>query len=150
MTRRPAYSLLELLAVIAIIGMMASLTVRLLPESLGNLASRVEARRLVRDLNQTRSRAIATGSRHRLVFAETSGAYESYTIVRVNADGSTTAVDLIHEFPDKLTVTGNGGYIEFDFDGATNGANLIVLAGAQRSVQVSLATLTGACTVSEL
>lgn len=149
MYRRKAYSLLELLAVISIIGMLSALSASFLPDSLGNLGSKVDAHRLARDLKQVRSRAISTGDNHRLTYSVSNGQVIGYTIERVPAAGAVEEVDFFHAFADMVTVTTNGDYTEFDFEGAATGADLIILTAPKKTWQVYLTTLTGTVSVEE-
>jgi len=58
MHRRRALTLLELVAVLAIVGLLAAVSIRF-AVSLGNVEGQVDARRLALDLAQARRRAIS-------------------------------------------------------------------------------------------
>ena len=99
-TRR-GYSLLEVIAVLAVIGILAaSAVVRLAPESISNFGAKTDARRLAVDLLQARRRAIATGDNHLLSLTYNGGSIVGYTVQKRLADSSTVDVDTLRRFPD--------------------------------------------------
>jgi prepilin-type N-terminal cleavage/methylation domain-containing protein len=147
---RRGYTLLELIAVLGIIGILAGMAVvRLSPDSVANFGSRVDARQVALDLMQARRRAIATGDNHLLVFTQQGTALVGYAVHRRNADDSTAAVDDYHTFPDKLTVTASSLTPEFTFEGESLTAYTITLTGPDRSWQVTVTQAAGMVEVAE-
>ncbi|MEM9187398.1 MAG: type II secretion system protein [Planctomycetota bacterium] len=73
--QRRAYSLFELLAVLAIIGAVAGMAVTKFGHATYEAAdAQGFARRMALDVSQTRRRAIASGDDHYLQFSRVSGA----------------------------------------------------------------------------
>jgi len=147
---RSGYSFLELVAVVAVIGVLAAIAaVRFSADSVGNLAAKVDARKVALDLAQARRRAIATGDNHLLVFQQSGGDIVGYTVHRRWPDTSTTAVDEYRPFPGHLTVTVAPSDPEFTFQGEALAAYTITLAGPERTWQVTVAQATGAARATE-
>ncbi len=142
---RPGFSLMELVAVLGLLGAMVAVAAVLMPGLEGNLGARVEARRVARDLHQARRRAIATGDNHLLQFGG-----RGYQIRRRAGNGSTTAVDNVYTFPSELSVTVSPSSPEFTFEGQALATYLIRLSGTSRTYRVRVYPATGAIQVQEL
>jgi prepilin-type N-terminal cleavage/methylation domain-containing protein len=144
--RRAGYSLLELIAVVAILGIMAAMTWATMTTGvLGNHGADVTARQLALDLQLARRQAIATGINHWLQLTASGGNITAYQIYRTNG-GSSIAVDAVRTIPDHVTATlsPNGSTTPaFTFEGQAASSFAFTLAGASRTWQVSVTALTG-------
>ncbi len=147
---RPGFSMIELVAVLALLGVMILVTATYSTGTLGNLGAKVEARRLAFDLNQARRRAIATGDNHFLQFTSSGSSIVSYQIMRRFDDNSTTAVDDVYVFPGEVNVVSKANSAEFDFEGSASASYQINFNGSKRSYQVAVDLLTGTVNVTEL
>ena len=145
---RGGYTLLELVAVLLLLGMLAGLTARLAPD-LADMASRVDSRKLALDLEQARRRAISTGDNHLLVFQQSGGAIVGYTVHRRIDVSTTEAVDQYRPFADELTVSVSPGNPEFTFEGAATAACTITVTGSDKVQTLSVLPATGAIAISE-
>lgn len=147
---RSGFSMLEMMAVIVILGLLAAMAVaRMDSSTLGNMASRVVARQMALDLMQARRRAIATGENHRLALQAGMGGHVGYTMEQ-GAAGSATAVDEYFAFPSGVVlVISPNSSPEFDFQGEALAAYTITVAGPQRTWQIDVYQLTGAVKVTE-
>lgn len=147
---RGGFSILELLLVVTMLGLIATLAPRFGGDPLGNYGAGVDARRVSLDMIQARRRAISTGDNHFLSF-QTGGGGQivGYTVYRRFPDTSTAPVDSYKAFPVNVTVT-ISATPEFAFDGAGLSAYTITLAGPDRTWQVTSAQATGSVRVVEL
>ena len=136
---------MELTATIAILGLLAGMSVALVPSSLSNLGSKVDARRLYRDLNQTRTRAIATGDDHRIIFTgSAAGSPTGYIVQRIDSRGRTTPVDVGYLFAKDVQVSVTGSdHVGFTFEGTSFGASSIALYSPSAQWTVAIAAATG-------
>ncbi len=152
--RRPrgAYTLLELLAVVIVLGLIAAAAVgSFRPETFGDLGAHTDARRLALDVIQTRRRAIATGENHLLALQFSGPDVVGYTVERRLGGGGTEAVDSFRRFSDRVTVgISPVAGPEFDFEGAALASSTITITGPHRTWQVTITQATGAVAVVEL
>ncbi len=144
---RQAVTLLELIAVVAILGIFAVVAIsRIGPGTLYNFGARADARRLAVDLLQARRGSIATGENHYLAFTVVGGEATGYALFRRKAGGD-VAVDTPHEFPGNVVVTTSHADAEFTFEGAALAAYQIELTGPEQTWQVDVVPVTGAIDV---
>jgi prepilin-type N-terminal cleavage/methylation domain-containing protein len=146
---RRAFSFLELVAVIAMIGVVALAAGAYLgTSSLGNGEAEGFARKISLALNYARRSTISTGDNHYLQLAYSGGNVASYTLYR-RAAGGDVQVDDTKTVPQDVTVTSAQGTLEFDFEGAALAAYNISVAGPNRSWSVAVVPVTGAIRVTE-
>jgi len=141
---RRAFSLLELLAALTIIGVLAAAGItRFGSGTLENVGAEGFARKLALDLMQARRRTIATGDNHYLQLTIVASKVTSYTMWR-RAGGGDVVVDETRTVPAGADVTASHATLEFDFDGTALAAYSIAVAGPNRSWTVSTVMATGA------
>ena len=147
---RRGISLIELIAVVVILGVVAAVAVgRLGFQSLADVGSQADARRLAFDLLAVQRRAIATGDNHYLQLDQANGRFVGYTAYRVSAAGA-VAVDNPRTFATGLNLQASHTRMEFTFEGAALAAYQITLAAPDRSWQLTVVPTTGAVRVTEL
>ena len=151
MSLRRGLSLVELLAVMAILGVMVTAGFAVLRlDSAGNLGAETAAHTLAKDLQHARRLAITTGNDHYLLFTTSGGSITGYTIY----DGSTaSAVDAYRQIPDTVTATIAPSASQtpaLTFEGLASASFTITLAGPDRSLAVSVLAATGRPVVSQL
>jgi prepilin-type N-terminal cleavage/methylation domain-containing protein len=146
------YSLLELIAVVAILGIMACMTYAMMTtDVLGNHGADATARQLALDLELARREAIATGINHWLQLSVSGGQVTAYQIYRTNG-GSSIAVDTLRAIPEHVTVTispSGSTTPAFTFEGQAASTFTFTLAGASRTWQVAVTAATGRARVIE-
>ncbi|TWT89918.1 hypothetical protein Mal64_03000 [Pseudobythopirellula maris] len=118
-----AFSLLELTATVAVIGLVATMALqRYGSTTLGTTRAEGYTRRLVLDLRQAQRRAIATGDDHYVAFASDSGEIVSHTLMR-DLPGGDAAADETVAVPQGVTVTSADTAWTYDFEGAVSGSS---------------------------
>jgi prepilin-type N-terminal cleavage/methylation domain-containing protein len=148
MCQRHAFTLLEMLAVSALLGILALAAAGAFhPQSVGDLEGRITAERLAWDLRQARRRAISSGDNHALVLATSGGNVVSFTLNRRLPDTSLTAVDATVALPAYVTVVGSSTTPEFTFEGAALAGYTFTITAPHRSWTVTVAQATGAVRV---
>jgi hypothetical protein len=146
--RRRAFSLVELIAIVAIIGLLA--TAGLMKYGAGtvqNLSGDAFARKLALDLMQARRRTIATGDNHYLLLAPAAGNVTSYRMWR-RASGGDVVVDQTQTVPTGVTCSVSHTTLEFDFDGAALAAYSASVVAPNRTWTVSTVMATGTVQVA--
>ncbi|MBX7168048.1 MAG: prepilin-type N-terminal cleavage/methylation domain-containing protein [Pirellulales bacterium] len=142
------FSLLELMAVLTLIGLLATVSLSTLPQRMGNLSTKVDARRIVLDLVHCRRAAIATGDNHVLVLNYSGKAVNGYTPSRRTAKGL-VPVEQPRTFPGDVKAEFSGGEPEFTFEGSALASYEIVLTATSRVTVVTVVQATGSAQVSE-
>lgn len=130
-TARRAFSLIEMLAVLAIVGVLSGMAFMRFGTSYQTTATEGFVRALMLDLRQARARTISTGDNHYVLLSRTSGVVTSYTLYRDTGSGD-IVVDRTVAVPDGTTVTTATDQWEFEFDGGLGtgtGSGTIVVAG---------------------
>ena len=143
---RGAFSLLELLAVVTILGVLvAAGFATMTTDSVANHSAGIAARQLALDLEQARRQAIASGSNHFLQFTLAGSNITGYTVRRSNGAGS-TVVDTFRAIPAHVTVTmspSGSASPAMNFEGQAASSYTLTLAGPNRTWQVIVTAVTG-------
>lgn len=140
--QRGGFSLLEVLAVVVILGLLAVAgAARLAPGVEGNLASGTDSFRILMALRQARSAAIATGDNHRVRMVSTGGAITGFQIERDG--GSTTIVEGPYTFSQSISITQSGSDATFNFQGEAVVAPVITFSGPNRTDRITVVSATG-------
>ncbi|MEW4561729.1 prepilin-type N-terminal cleavage/methylation domain-containing protein [Bremerella sp. JC770] len=140
--RHAGFSLLELLAVVTILGLLAAIgAARLAPGIQGNIARGTDSFRTLMALRQTRAAAIATGDEHRLRLLTTSGTITGFQIERLG--GSTTIVEGPHAFSGETAILQTGSDATFNFQGEAIVAPVLTFAGTDRTDRITVVAATG-------
>ncbi len=146
---RRAFSLLELMTVVAIIGLMALAGIsRFGNTTLSNSSADGFARKLSLSLAHARRATISTGDNHYVQLAPASGVITNFAIIR-KASGGDVQVDQSHAVPQDVTVSSATRTLEFDFDGTALAAYTISITAPERSWDVTVVQLTGSIAVTE-
>lgn len=143
-TARRAFSLIEILAVLVIVGLLSSMAFMRFGTTHQTTSAEGFVRTLMLDLRQARARTISTGDNHYVLLSRSSGVVVSYTLYRETGSGD-AVVDRTVTVPDGTTVTTGTDQWEFEFDGslgAGTGTSTIVVSGPhyQWTITVYLAT----------
>lgn len=147
--RHQGFSLLELLAVVTILGLLAAIgAARLAPGIQGNVARGTDSFRILMALRQARASAIATGDDHRLRMIATSGVITGFQIERLG--GTTTIVEGPHNFSGETTILQTGSHATFNFQGEATVAPVLTFAGPDRTDRITVVTATGWGLLEEL
>ncbi len=148
-SRHQGYSLLELLAVVTILGLLAAIgATRLAPGVQGNVARGTDSFRTLMALRQARAAAIATGDNHCLRMLSTSGSITGFQIERIG--GTTTIVEGPHLFSGEATILQTGSDATFNFQGEATVAPVLTFAGANHTNRITVVTATGWGLLEEL
>lgn len=150
---RRAFSLIELLAVLAIVGLVSSAALL----TFGHNALAVTegegfANKLMLDFRQARRRTISTGDDHYVLFARSGGSVTSYALYR-DTGGGAVVVDRTVEVPRDVVITTAVDQWTFDFDGSVSGGTgsaTIVVASPTQSWTLTVYLATGTVKISEL
>lgn len=147
--RHQGYSLLELLAVVTILGLLAAIgATRLAPGIQGNVARGTDSFRTLMAMRQARAAAIATGDDHRLRMIATGGAITAFQIERLG--GTTTIVEGPHNFSGETTILQTGSDATFNFQGEATVAPVLTFAGPDRTDRITVVAATGWGLLEEL
>jgi len=144
MDNRRGFSLIELIIVIAILGIMGTIAASTFQSYVNNSNLRTAARDMASDMANTKQRAVSEGLTYRITIS-TGG--NSYTITRVNADGTTTdmATKLPTVFGANLTINSTNytsNMITFQPRGTTS-AGSVVLRNSRNSTATITSNTTG-------
>lgn len=147
--QRRAVTLLELVAVVTLIGIMASVAMfRIGTGGVGDFGARGIGGRIAMDMKIARRAAISTGDNHYLSFTVSGGKVTSYRMYRKASGGDVTA-DAVRTVPDEVTVTVSASTAEFNFEGEALAAYQVTLAGPNRTWQLDVVPVTGAVSLTE-
>ena len=147
---RRAVTLLELIAVVALLGIIAAVSIASYkPGTMGNLGAKVDARHLALDLMQARRRAISTGDNHFISFA-TTGSVTKYAVYRRPSSGSPVLVGDWYTFQKDVTVTSNPVSPEFTFEGLALANYTVDVRGPTNRFSVTINQVSGSVRVTAL
>ena len=136
-------SLLELLAVIAIMGVLATaVTSRYGRSLIGNTGVRNEARRLSLGLLEAQRASIKSGLQHGVQLNGGTSNATSWSIIRIESDGTRSVIDGPLPFNEELRVTSDASEIFFDFEGNGTTEFNVSFVGPERSWALSVLPLT--------
>ncbi|WDI41225.1 prepilin-type N-terminal cleavage/methylation domain-containing protein [Bremerella sp. P1] len=148
-SRHQGFSLLELLAVVTILGLLAAIgATRLAPGIQGNVARGTDSFRTLMALRQARASAIATGDNHRLRMLSTSGAITGFQIERLGS--STTIVEGPHIYSGETIILQTGSDATFNFHGEATVSPVMTFAGPDRTNRITVVAATGWGLLEEL
>jgi prepilin-type N-terminal cleavage/methylation domain-containing protein len=128
---RRAFTLIEIMAVLIVIGVMSAMVVprfRVTPAT----ETRLAARQLVRDIEQVRTKALATKRLTRLVFDANAGTYTAY----MDHDNDGTIAETVTE----RNAINLGGIRELDEDVVIGRGSAPIIAGEVSGNAVTLAS----------
>lgn len=142
-----AFTLIELLMVLAIIATMSALAVPRIMESEARWRVEGAARRIEADLEQARSTAIASSSSVEIAFGST-----GYTITP--SDGSAATAVRLDNRPYLVAISsasfGGSRKISFDGRGAGSANGTVEVSGGGYACSVKVDATTGAAKASEI
>jgi len=141
---RRGFSLIELIIVIAVLGIVATIAAYAFQGYVNNTNLRTAARDMASDIANTKQKAVSEGLTYRITIS-TGG--NSYTITRVNADGTTTdmGTKIPTAFGANLTINSTnytGNIITFQPRGTTSAGN-VVLGNSRGSSATITSNTTG-------
>jgi prepilin-type N-terminal cleavage/methylation domain-containing protein len=147
MARSRAFTVVELLIVIAVLVIAAAIVI----PSIGSAADTQAisaARVLGSDLEVTRSLALTTQQPHSLVFSPDRQSYK----VLANYSGGPYASAVAIAHPVRIVGPAFGGktYVTFNSQGEPSSDGTVTVESGQVQMQVSVAALTGAVTVTRI
>lgn len=143
--RRRGLSLLELLAVITLMGIFASIAIaRLGPTIFGDFGSQADARRVGLALLQAKRRAITAGNEHAVAFQNDAYGNLTYKLVSVDPFGGTTLVDGPFPFSQNVAAAVSHNTMTFNFEGQALAAYTVDLTGPHKSWRISVVPINGA------
>jgi type IV fimbrial biogenesis protein FimT len=130
---RQAFSLVELVTVIAIIAILSAIAVPRYVSAQQHYRAEAAAHRVISDLTLARSRANTTSSPQKVVFLVAAGQYEMPGFTDPDRPGQTYTVRLADApYKASLVTADFGGASEVTFDGygvPNQGGNITVRAG---------------------
>lgn len=149
--RSPAFTLVEMLTVCAIIALLASMAIPRFGNSLTRARADAAARRVVGDLDFARQRALVVGSPRAVSFDPSTDTYTLTGIAHIDHPEATYVVNLSaipYETDLNGAVFGSGAQVTFDAYGIpSDGGTVTIKAGAETRV-VTLDAQTGEATYS--
>jgi prepilin-type N-terminal cleavage/methylation domain-containing protein len=147
--RRRGFSLLELLAVVTFMGILASVAIARSGRSLlGNFSASGDCRRISLALVQAKRRAITTGLEHAVEFAG-SGAGATFTVVSLDDSGTATVVDGPMTLQEDLVLASSHTRLSFNFEGQAGGAYWVTLTGPDTVGRIDVIPITGSVNCTE-
>ena len=144
-SERRAFSLLELLAVITIVGLVAGMAaLRYGEATLGVTHGQGYSSKVAQALQLARRHAITSGGSAALRFQRSSGVVTGFDVVRVS--GSDVLVEKVYNVPNGVSVTTPADRWEFGFDGGLTipaGSGTIVVSNGTDNWSVYVYALSG-------
>jgi len=142
---RRAVSFFELIIVLAIIGMIAAITIPMMKNYLPSWQLSGSSRALVNNLRQAQEEAVTTQVQHRVKFFNPTAPPVTYELFKI---GATEPLEVI-TMPSNITVTGTDGVpldntfsdnqVIFSSDGgpSANGDIVITLGDVSKTINIS-------------
>ncbi len=150
---RRAFSLMELMAVLAIVGLLSSMAfLRFGGTVYSSTSTAGFVRTLMLDLRQARSRTISTGDDHLVLLSRDAGVVTSYTLYR-DTGGGTAVVDRAVTVPEGAVVTAATDQWQFEFDGSLGGgtgAATLVISDSHYAWTITVYRATGGVTCAKV
>lgn len=147
---RRAMSFLELAIVVSIVGLLTATAITTFGTStLSNGGAEGFARKLAIALIHARRATISTGDNHFVQLSPSAANATSFALYR-RTGGGDVQVDASRPVPNDVTLSGSHAVLEFDFDGAALAGYSLTIAGNDRSWTLSVVTLTGTVSVTEV
>lgn len=143
MPRRTGFTLMELLAVVTLMGVFASaVVIRFGRDTLDDTGARSSARILSVGLHDAQRAAIRTGDTHGVRFRGPVTDISHWEIIRRDDDGTETIIDGPFPISKHVTMQTSSPWIWFDFEGNTTQGWQSVFLGPNRRYRVSVLHLT--------
>ena len=140
------FTLIELVVVMVIVGVVSAIAIPRFGALTNNYRSRLGATRIVADLAQARSYALATSSTQSVVFDVAGGSYEVSGVAHLNDSAAAYSV-LMADPPYRSTLLsadfGGDATVKFDGFGVPDSGGTVVVAAGGISVTVVLDANTG-------
>jgi type II secretory pathway pseudopilin PulG len=130
-------TLIEVMMIIAIIGMLTAMSIPRVGESLGEHAALTAARRIIADMRYARRLAITKANDHIVRFSPAGGPYTGYGIFR---DG--VQVGEIRQIPERVTCTGTEEFT-FQMLGNASSDGAVSLSAGDSQYDVNVIATTG-------
>jgi prepilin-type N-terminal cleavage/methylation domain-containing protein len=147
---RLAFTLLELVMVIVIMALMATLAAPRYANSLNRYRVEVAARRVAMDLSYAQARARATCSTRSISFDKSTSTYTLIAESDLNKPGSNYIIDLTQP-PYRTTIVsvtfGGGGTLSFNGFGVPNTAGTVRIRCGNQTRNINVDAVTGLTTV---
>ena len=149
--RRPGMSLLELLAVVTLMGILAVIgTTRFGRSVYANFGSQGEARTLSLSMLRAKRLSITTGDNHFIQFdAATPNAATQYSLMRRTGTGD-TLVEGPSILNEDVTVVPSATEMDFNFEGEAAAPYQVDFTGNGRNWRLNVIPITGAVVVAEV
>lgn len=145
---RRAFTLMELLAVVAIMGLLVGMALPYFGHStVANAGARGLARRLALDAVHARRLAISTGDNHYLGFTKDAGNVTEYSVFHRTGSGN-VQVDVTRTVPSDVTVTTSADNFEFTFTGEALVSYTASVVAPDSSYSLTIAAATGRAAVN--
>ncbi|NNJ26266.1 hypothetical protein LzC2_23480 [Planctomycetes bacterium LzC2] len=143
-------TLLEIVAVVALLGIFAAMTASRANGLFANAAARTEVERFAGLLHDAKRRAILTGDSHGVDFTKSGTGVLSAQLVRETSPNNWDPIDDLIETPDGLEITTGDPHIRFSFEGVPlHGGVEILFEGPDQTWRIFVPPHTGAVRVSQ-
>lgn len=134
--RKSAFSLVELVIVMIIVGMLAAMAIPRFAGATVRQRADAAARRLVADLNMAGRHAYQTGSSQTVVFNLTDHSYQMPGLIDPQRPGQEYVIELMDEpYLTRLVSVDFSGFEKVTFDGygvPDNGGTIVIAAGDEK------------------
>jgi prepilin-type N-terminal cleavage/methylation domain-containing protein len=144
--RRPGYSLLELIAVVTIVGMLTAVALPRFAASLNRYRADAAARRIAADIDRLRLAARRTSTQQSIVFNVAGNSYSSAGVTNLDHSGSTFSVSL-SDAPYQATLSqasfGSGSTLTFNGFGIPSAGGTVVIQSGATSHTITVDANTG-------
>jgi prepilin-type N-terminal cleavage/methylation domain-containing protein len=141
MARRRAFTIIELILVMLVLGILASVAAPRYREAMASYRADAAAKRVAGDLRMVRQYARKTSSIQTVQFDAAANTYVAASLPDLNRPGTTYAVDLTgSEYVTDVTAAtfGAGSTVQFDIFGRPDMTGSITLQSGSRTRTVSV------------